>query len=143
MAAKIRHEDFQSPMLLSQSLRMLGRSEESRAAAREGIHRAERALALNPCDVRALSLGSGALYEDGQEERAIEWSKRSLELHPDDVGALVNAACLHAKAGQKEAALEFLERVFARGWANATGSNTIPTTTSCATTPVSSSSWPN
>jgi len=116
MAAKIRHEDFQSPMLLSQSLRMLGRMEESRDAAREGIQRAESALALNPRDVRALSLGSGALYEDGQKQRAIEWSKRSLELHPDDVGALVNAACLHAKAGQKEAALEFLERVFACGW---------------------------
>jgi adenylate cyclase len=116
MAGKIRREDFQSPMLLSQSLRMLGRSEESREAAREGIRRAERALALNPRDVRALSLGSGALYEDGQGERAIEWSKRSLEIHPDDVGALVNAACLHAKAGQKEAALEFLERVFAHGW---------------------------
>jgi adenylate cyclase len=57
-----------------------------------------------------------SLYEDGQKERAIEWSKRSLELHPDDVGALVNAACLHGKAGHKEAALEFLERVFACGW---------------------------
>src|SRR6266481_5126944 len=115
MAGKIRHEDFQSPMLLSQSLHMLGRMEESRDAAREGIQRAESALALNPRDVRALSLGSGALYEDGQKERAIEWSKRSPELHPDDVGALVNAACLHAKAGQKEVALEFLERVFACG----------------------------
>lgn len=116
MAAKIRHEDFQSPMLLAQSLRMLGRMEESRTAAQEGIQRAESALVLNPSDVRALSLGSGALYEYGQKERAKEWSQRSLELYPDDVGALVNAACLHAKAGQKEAALEFLERVFACGW---------------------------
>jgi len=116
MAAKIRHEDFQSPMLLAQSLRMLGRMEESRTAAQEGIQRAENALVLNPSDVRALSLGSGALYEYGQKERAMEWSQRSLELYPDDVGALVNAACLHAKAGQKEAALEFLERVFACGW---------------------------
>jgi len=116
MAAKIRHEDFQSPLLLSQSLRMLGRTEESREALREGIHRAENALVLNPRDGRALSLGSCALFPDGQEARAMEWSQRSLELYPDDMGTLVNAACLHAKAGKKEEALQLLERVFARGW---------------------------
>lgn len=116
MAAKIRHEDFQSPMLLSQSLRMLGRIEEASEAVKEGIHRAENALALNPRDGRALSLGSGTLFHDGQQARALEWSQRSLELYPDDAGTLVNAACLRAKLGQKEEALELLERVFARGW---------------------------
>ncbi len=116
MAAKIRHEDFQSPMLLSQSLRMLGRIEEASEAAREGIHRAESALVLNPLDGRALSLGSGALFHDGQTARAMEWSRRALELYPEDVGTLINAACLRSKLGLKEEALEFLERVFARGW---------------------------
>jgi len=95
---------------------MLGRTEESREALREGIHRAENALVLNPRDGRALSLGSCALFPDGQEARAMEWSQRSLELYPDDMGTLVNAACLHAKAGKKEEALQLLERVFARGW---------------------------
>ena len=102
-------------MFLAQSLRMLGRVEEARKATREGIRRAEHTLVLNPLDGRALSLGSGALFEDGQRVRAAEWSQRSLELYPDDVCALVNAACLRAKAGQKEEALEFLERVFGRG----------------------------
>jgi tetratricopeptide (TPR) repeat protein len=73
-------------------------------------------LVLNPLDARALSLGSGALFEDGQRARAIEWDRRSLELSPDDMSALINAACLYAKAGEKENALEILERVFARGW---------------------------
>jgi adenylate cyclase len=116
MAAKIRHEDFQSSMLLGQSLRMLGRTEEARAAEKEGIHRAENALVLNPLDGRALSLGSGSLFDNGQKARAMEWSQRSLELYPDDVGTLVNAACLRAKLGLKEEALEIIERVFARGW---------------------------
>jgi adenylate cyclase len=116
MAAKIRHEDFQSPLLLSQSLRILGRTEEASEALREGIHRAENALVLNPLDGRALSLGSCALFPDGQKARAMEWSQRSLELYPDDMGTLVNAACVRAKAGLKEEALELLERVFARGW---------------------------
>jgi len=115
-AGEVRPEDFQSPMLLGQSLRMLGRSEEATDATREGIRRAEHVLVLNPLDGRALSLGSGALFEDRQTARAMEWSRRSLELYPDDMGALINGACLHAKAGQKEDALELLERVFARGW---------------------------
>jgi adenylate cyclase len=115
-AADIRPDDFQSPMLRAQSLRMLGRPKEAVESAREGIRRAERILALNPTDARALSLGSGALFEDGQLARADAWAQRALELYPDDPSTLVNAACLHAKAGRKEEAIETLERVFARGW---------------------------
>src|SRR5204862_630893 len=29
---------------------------------------------------------AGALFEDGQTERALEWSQRSLELYPEDMG---------------------------------------------------------
>lgn len=116
MAAKIRPEDFQSPLLLSQSLRLLGRTEEASEAVKVGIHRAENILTLNPLDGRALSLGSCALSTDGQKARAMQWSQRSLELYPDDMGTLVNAACVRAKAGLKEEALELLERVFAQGW---------------------------
>lgn len=115
-AAELRQDDFQSPLLLSQSLRMLGSPEEAAHANREGIRRAEHVLALNPLDSRALSLGASALFHDGQTTRALEWSRRSLELYPDDMSTLVNAACLHAKLKQKEEALELLERVFARGF---------------------------
>jgi adenylate cyclase len=115
-AADVRHEDFQSPLLLAQSLRILGRGEEAREANREGIHRAEHMLVLNPVDGRALALGAGALFEEGQTTRAMEWSHRALELYPDEQTVLVNSACLCAKAGLKEQALELLERVFARGW---------------------------
>lgn len=115
-AAEVRPEDFQSAMLQGQSLRMLGRVEEARKSAREGIRRAERMLMLNPNDGRALSLGAGSLLEDGQRERAVEWAKRSLELYPDDMGALINAACLYAKTGRREEAMELLERAFTRGW---------------------------
>jgi TolB-like protein/Tfp pilus assembly protein PilF len=114
-ASDVRPEDFQSPILLAQSLRMLGRTEEARVANHEGVLRAERALVLNPVDGRALSFAC-ALYEDGQRDRALEWSRRSIELYPDEMVTLVNAACLHAKLGLKEEALRYLERVFARGW---------------------------
>src|SRR5262249_28916771 len=107
--------DFQSAALQAQALRQLGRDDESRRATAEAIARAERILAVKPDDCRTLSLGSGTLYEDGQTERAFEWSRRSLELYPDDMGALANAGCLFAKAGLKEEAIDVLERVFGSG----------------------------
>jgi len=115
-AADVRQEDFQSSMLLGQSLRMLGRHDEGRDASREGLRRAEHVLVLNPVDGRALSMGAVHLLEDGQTARALEWSQRALELYPDDMGTLVNGACLRARLGLKEEALELLERSFARGW---------------------------
>ena len=115
-AADVCQEDFQSPILLAQSLRMLGRHDEAERACREGVRRAEHTLELNPIDARALSLGSAALYHDGQTERAFDWSQRSLELYPEDMGALISAGCLHSKAGHKEEALELFSRVFERGW---------------------------
>jgi adenylate cyclase len=115
-ASEARQEDFQSILLLAQSLRMLGRNDEARAATREGIVRVERVLALNPLEGRALALGSLAIFDEGDTERAMEWSRRSLELYPDDMSALINAACLRTRAGLKEEALGIIERVFSRGW---------------------------
>src|SRR4051812_6343846 len=114
-ASDVRAEDYQSPILMGQSLEMLGRAEEGRAAAQEGVRRTERMLGLNPADVRALSIGSIGLFAVGQPVRAFEWSQRALELNPDDTSALVTAACLRTKAGQKEQALALLERVFGEG----------------------------
>lgn len=115
-AADVRREDFQSPILRAQTLRMLGRRAESIEWDREGARRAERALALNPTDSRALSLGAHALLHDGQVARASEWVRRAVELHSNEMSTLINAALLHALLGQKEAALDLLERASAQGW---------------------------
>ncbi|HMF95353.1 MAG TPA: winged helix-turn-helix domain-containing protein [Vicinamibacterales bacterium] len=115
-ACEVRQEDFQSAFLLGQSLRILERSEEGREATREGVRRAERVLALNPVDARALSMGSSNLAIVGQTERALEWSQRSLDLYPNDMSVLFNATCLRAILGMKEEALEVLERAVALGY---------------------------
>jgi serine/threonine protein kinase/tetratricopeptide (TPR) repeat protein len=115
-AADVRREDYQSAILLSQSLEVLGRHEESREAVREGIRRAEHQLELHPDDTRALSLGASALILDGQRERALRWSERAIELKPDDQSVLLNGACLRARAGMKKEALDLLEYCFSRGW---------------------------
>jgi TolB-like protein/tetratricopeptide (TPR) repeat protein len=115
-AAEVRQEDFQSPLLLAQSLTMLGQRDEASAWRREGIRRAERVLALNPLDGRAMSLGALHLLDEGQTERAIEWSTRALELYPNDMSALGNGACLQARLGHADQAIALLERVSAQGW---------------------------
>jgi len=114
-AMQLRHEDFQSPMLLATALRALRRDDAARDAVQTGIRRAEQILVLNPHDGRALSLGSGGLVDDGQTERALEWSGKALALFPEDTSALVNIACVHSRLGQRDEALNLLERVFARG----------------------------
>jgi adenylate cyclase len=116
LAAEVRHEDYQSPFLLAQSLKMLGNHDQASAWRREGIRRAEHALALNPLDGRALSLGALYLLEEGQAERAVEWSERALELYPDDMSSLGNGACLQAMLGHTDQAIALLERVSAKGW---------------------------
>jgi serine/threonine protein kinase/Tfp pilus assembly protein PilF len=115
-AAEIRLDDFQSPVLLAQSLRILGRKAEAVEANREGIRRAERYLELDPNSTRTLSLGASALMDDGQADRALEWIARVLAVPTDDTSAHFNAACVYAKLGRKEEALACLENVFSRGY---------------------------
>ena len=115
-AADVRQEDFQSAVLLAQSLKMLGRDDEASVWRREGIRRAEHALALNPQDGRAMSLGALYLFEEGQIDRAVEWSDRALELYPNDMSSLGNGACLQAMLGHADRAIALLERVSALGW---------------------------
>lgn len=115
-AAEVRQEDFQAPTLQAQSLRMLGRTEEARACNREALARAERIVALNPMEGRALAMGALMLFEEGQLDRAFEWSQRAVDLYPDDLSALLNNACLNLRSGRHEAALDMIERVFGRGW---------------------------
>jgi TolB-like protein/Tfp pilus assembly protein PilF len=115
-AAAVRPDDFQSAFLHGQSLRMIGRIEEGKAVNLESVRRAERILALNPREIRTLSLGSGALQEAGEVERARDWAERALAIDTQDMGALINAACLYIKMGKKDRGIDLLERAFGLGW---------------------------
>jgi TolB-like protein/Flp pilus assembly protein TadD len=115
-AAEVRREDFESPLLQALALRRLGRIEESVAVNRESVRRAERLLDINPLNARVLSFGAGALLEDGQDQRAIEWARRAEHLYPEDMGVIINGACLRARLGLKDEALDLLERVLSKGW---------------------------
>ena len=102
-------------MFAEQSLRRLGRLEESQAVNREAVRRVERLVELDPVNARALSLGSGSLCTDGQHDRALEWARRAEKIEPDDMAVLINGALLRGRIGMKKEALDMLERVFGEG----------------------------
>jgi len=114
-ASEVRKEDYQSVLLLAQSLRILGK-DQTQETIRKGIERARKQLELNPTDRRALSLASGSLYEIGEKEEAFTWLNKALKLYPEDPGVLINAACLFAKNDNKEEALKMLELAVGKGY---------------------------
>jgi non-specific serine/threonine protein kinase len=114
-ASEVRPEDYQAPLLVGQIHADLGRPERAEAARRAGLEVAERRLALQPDDVRALYMGANALVAMGECERGLEWAQRALTLDPDDAMLLYNMACIHAMAGRGAEALDFVERSVAAG----------------------------
>ncbi len=115
-AAEVNREDFQSLLLLAQSLRKLGKYDVAGEVSREGIKRARKLLELNPEDRRVLSLASGSLYEIGEKEEAFQWMMTALKLYPDDAGVLINGACIFAKDNKREKALDLLEKAVGKGF---------------------------
>jgi len=113
-AAEVRREDFQSILLLGQSLLMLG--DQGQEVIMEGISRAKKQLQLDPTDKRALSLAPGSMYDVGEKEEAFKMINKALDLYPEDAGVLINAACLFAKDHNKEKALSLLEKVMGKGF---------------------------
>ena len=113
-ASEVRKEDFQSMLLLAQSLRIVGKDGTQQVL--EGIERARKHLKLNPDDKRALSLTPSSLVETGKREEANQWMNKALKLYPDDAGVLVNGACFFAKDGNKEKAMDLIETAFGKGF---------------------------
>jgi adenylate cyclase len=116
-ASQARPEDYQSVLLLAQSLHILGK-DENQAVVKEGIMKTRKQLKINPTDRRALSLGAGYLLDLGEHQEAFNWINRAMELYPEDAGVLINSACLFAKDGNTEKALSLLELAFRKGYGN-------------------------
>jgi adenylate cyclase len=114
-ASEVRLEDFQSLLLLAQSLRIL-RSNQEQVALREGLKRVRKHLEFNPTDRRALSLGATSLMDNGEKEEALIWINKAVELYPEDGGVIFNGAGLFAKDGNIEKAISLLEIAVDKGW---------------------------
>src|SRR5688572_31362180 len=83
-AAELRVDDYQASMFAATCYRGLGKLDEARRCSEKGIAAAERALALNAGESRALSLGASELYELGDTVRAEEWARRAVQSAPTD-----------------------------------------------------------
>jgi adenylate cyclase len=117
-AAELRVDDYQALIFASICYRTLGRIDEANVAARRGIAAAERALAINAGESRALSIGAGTLQSLGETARAEEWARRAVQSAPTDPLMLYNLGCLYAVAGKTGLALDHLERSIELGMRN-------------------------
>jgi len=116
-ASEVRLEDFQSLLLLAQSLKIL-EDHRWQDSLREGLARVRKHLELNPSDRRALSLGASSLFDNEEEMEAKEWMNKALELYPEDGAVIFNGACLFAKSGNKEKAISLLDIAVEKGFGN-------------------------
>jgi adenylate cyclase len=115
-AASLREDDFQAAALGASVYGGLGRNDDMLRLARRAVAAAERAVAADPGDTRALYLGAQWLSRIGREDLAEEWANRAVEIDPNDLGMLYNLACMHALAGRKERSLQLLQRAVDIGW---------------------------
>jgi adenylate cyclase len=113
-AAAIKPDDCQTLLVLTGVLRSLGRTDDMMAAAREGVARAERELALHPENPRPAYLGAGGLAILGEFDRAKEWAARAIAIDPEDVLTQYNGACFYAIVGEHERAIDLLLAVLPR-----------------------------
>jgi adenylate cyclase len=109
--AEVKPDDYQSLILLVQIYQSLGRERDKQDAARRGVERAERDLALHPDNPRSACLGAGALTVLGENDRAREWLSRALAIDPHDIWTQYNAACVYSMLGDLESAFDLLERL--------------------------------
>ena len=118
-AVEIQPEQYDAWGLLSQMLGAQGRPEKQRNAMIRSREAAERALLIDPDDVRALYFLAGSHIFLGETARGIELLDRAAALDPDDPAVHYNIACGYSNAGQIDRALQHLERAVQLGYGHA------------------------
>jgi non-specific serine/threonine protein kinase len=108
-------EDYQAPMLLAQTYVGLGRTLEADATRQRSLRIIEKHLEFHPEDVRALYLGTAALIQASQRDRALEWTHRALAIDSEDPAVLYNVACSYAMLDMTEEAITSLEKALRQG----------------------------
>ena len=120
-AHRVEPEDYQSVLLAAQSYSDLGNDKLARSLRTKGIQLADRMLAINPGDTRALYMAANTLAIMNERSKALEYAKMALMLEPDDSMLLYNIGCVYALLGMEDEALTCLENSFKagltlRGW---------------------------
>jgi adenylate cyclase len=114
-AAALMETDWHNPSMLMSCFQGLDDDENRRRAARMTLDRAQLALARDPTNGVAISVGVSALALFGDEDRAREWIQRGLLLDPDNLSMRYNMACaLNLDFDDPESALDLLGPFFER-----------------------------
>lgn len=103
-------DEFQSAALRVGALTGVGLHDEAKKANAIAMEAIDRRLALNPDDLRALSLGACVAHHEGREAEGLAMIERAEELAPKDGGVLHNVTCYYSNVGNVEKAIEMLER---------------------------------
>lgn len=112
-AAALVEADYHSPGMLLTCYAALDKADELDRVARLTFSRVERALAQDPTNSKALSMGAGSLAALGEAARTREWIDRAMLLDPDNVIQRYNMACsLTAWLGDDDRALDLLQSYF-------------------------------
>ena len=115
-ASQSNPADFQALSLRGLCFRALNRETEARETFQQTLKRIDNHLQLNPDDVRAVYMKSGAFAGLGDCAQALEWSDRALSMDPEEPSVLYNVACNYALLKETEKALDCIERAFAKGF---------------------------
>ncbi|HUO11875.1 MAG TPA: TIR domain-containing protein [Caulobacteraceae bacterium] len=104
------------PQVLVSCYTALGDGENARRVATVALERAEKAIAQDRSNGRAMQVAVTALGTLGEPERAKDWIRRALLIDPDNWLMRYNFACaLATSLGDPEAALVMLAPVMERG----------------------------
>jgi adenylate cyclase len=97
------------PAMLVSCYTALDDRENARRIARTALERAEKAVAQDRSNGRAMGVAVGALAALGERDRAKDWMRRALLIDPDNLMMRYNFACdLATNLGDPEAALAML-----------------------------------
>jgi adenylate cyclase len=112
-AAALMDSDWHNPSMLTTCYTALGDTDRLRDVSQMVLDRAQLALAHDPTNGAAISVGVGSLATLGEPERAKEWIERGLLLDPNNLSMRYNLACaLIMSFGEPEKALDVLEPFF-------------------------------
>jgi len=107
-AADVKPDDYQALLVLTGIQRSLGREQDMKWAAHEGVARAERELTMHPGNSRPAYLGAVGLAVLGEVDRAKEWAERAMVIDPDDGLTKYNVACFCSLVGEYDRAIDLL-----------------------------------
>jgi adenylate cyclase len=120
-AAEIEPDDCQALVFAGQAYQSLGQTDRALDAERRALVAAERAVARDPTDARALTLGATGLIHAGRPDEARAWIERANALEPEESYVQYNSACAYVTLGEYDTALDLLEKIdfcsmASRGW---------------------------